>query len=52
MKWSVVQYRNHNDFTYGSFTAYVTEREIVIRGILKKNHNPSLYMMIRRAIDG
>jgi len=47
-KWSVIQYRSYDDFTYGSFTSYVTDREIVIRGILKKTHNTSLYMMIRR----
>lgn len=49
MKWTVTQYRSHNDFVYGSFTSYVTEREVVIRGILKKTKSSSLYMMIRRA---
>jgi len=51
MKWAVVQYRNYNDFTYGSFDTYVTEKEIVIRGRLKKGGN-SLYMMIRKDSNG
>jgi hypothetical protein len=46
-KWSVIQHRNYDDFTYGSFDAYVTEEEIVIRGRLKRGQ-PSLYMIIRR----
>jgi len=47
MKWSVRQYRSYKDFSYGSFDSYVTEKEIVIRGKLKKGGN-SLYMMIRQ----
>lgn len=46
-KWTARQYRNWNDFQYGSFDAYVQEREIVIRGKLKKG-NTSLYMLIKR----
>jgi len=47
-KWSVIQYRNYDDFVYGSFSSYVTKQDVVIRGVLKKTHNNSLYMMIRR----
>ncbi len=46
-RWTVIQYRNYNDFLYGSFDTYVQEDEIVIRGRLKKGNN-SLYIMIRR----
>lgn len=49
MKWTVIQYRNYDDFSYGSFDSYVTENEIVIRGRLKRGH-PSLYMIIRKAV--
>lgn len=47
VKWVVRQYRAFSDFHFGSFDAYVTHDEIVIRGRLKKGQN-SLYMMIRR----
>ena len=47
-KWSVIQHRNYNDFTYGSFDTYVTEYDVVIRGRLKRGGN-SLYMTIRRS---
>lgn len=47
MKWSVRQYRGFDDFMFGSFDVYVTEREIVIRGRLKKGTN-SIYMMLTR----
>jgi len=47
MKWAVRQYRNHDDFMFGSFDIYVTEKEIVIRGRLKRGTN-SLYMMLTR----
>lgn len=40
------KYRNYNDFKYGSFTVYVTEKECIIRGILKKTNNFSPYMLI------
>jgi hypothetical protein len=46
-KWSVRQYRNFDDFHFGSFEIYCTEQEIVIRGRLKRGQN-SLYMMLRR----
>jgi hypothetical protein len=44
-RWSVVQYRGYDDFLYGSFDAYVTDNEIVIRGRLKRGQ-PSLYMRV------
>jgi len=47
MRWFVRQYRNYNDFRYGSFDSYVTEREVVVRGILKKGGS-SLYLMIQK----
>ena len=48
MKWSNRLFRNFNDFKFGSFTVYVTEKEIVIRRILKKTNSPSPYMIIRK----
>jgi len=42
--WSVTQYRNYKDFKYGSFNVYITEKEFVIRGLLKKTNNTSLYI--------
>ena len=50
VKWTVIQYRAFNDFSYGSMDIYVTEDEIVIRGRLKRGQ-PSLYMVIRRSND-
>jgi len=44
-RYSVMTARNYNDFKYGSFNVYVTEKEVVIRGLLKKG-NSSLYMKI------
>jgi hypothetical protein len=44
-RWSVLQYRGFNDFNFGSFDAYVTEKEIIIRGRLKRGQH-SLYMRI------
>ena len=41
------KYRNYNDFKYGSFIVYVTEHEVIIRGILKKTNNYSLYMLVK-----
>jgi len=41
------KYRNFNDFKWGSFQVYVTEKEAIIRGILKKTNNFSPYIMIR-----
>ena len=49
-KWTVIQYRNFDDFLWGSFDTYVQEEEIVIRGRLKRGQN-SLYMMIRKSND-
>ena len=40
------KYRNYNDFKYGSFTVYVTEKECMIRGILKKTNNYSPYILV------
>lgn len=48
MKCRVIEYRNQNDFQYGSFTVYVTTNEIVIRGILKRDNQWSKYMLIQR----
>lgn len=45
LRWSVQQYRNYNDFMYGSFDSYVTEGEIIVRGRLKRGQQ-SLYMKI------
>ena len=45
--WQVIQYRGFNDFKYGSFILYVTEKEVMIRGILKKANNYSSYMLIK-----
>lgn len=44
-----MRYRSYDDFMYGSFDAYVTKDEIVIRGHLKRGQ-PSLYMklLVRR----
>ena len=46
MSLSVRKFRSFNDFKYGSFTVYVTERECIIRGILKKTNNFSPYILI------
>jgi len=48
MKCRVIEYRNQNDFMYGSFTVYVTANEIIIRGILKRDNQWSKYMLIQR----
>jgi CO/xanthine dehydrogenase FAD-binding subunit len=47
-KFSVVEYRNVNDFKYGSFDVYLKSDEIIISGILKKNSSRSRYMSVRR----
>lgn len=39
-------YRNFNDFKYKTFEVYVTEKEIIIRGILKKTGNFSPYVTV------
>jgi hypothetical protein len=44
-RWSVIQYRGYDDFSYGSFDTYVTDKEIIIRGRLKRGQQ-SLYMRI------
>jgi hypothetical protein len=49
-KFSVIEYRGFNDFKFGSFTVYVTDKVIIIRGVLKKTNSPSLYLKIRRCI--
>lgn len=46
MAYSVKKFRNFNDFKWGSFTVYVTEKELIVRGILKKTNNFSPYMVI------
>lgn len=45
LRWSVQQYRNYDDFLYGSFDAYVTKEEIMVRGRLKRGPQ-SPYMKI------
>lgn len=44
MPWTVTQYRNYKDFKYGSFNIYLTDKEFVVRGILKKTNNTSKYL--------
>lgn len=46
MTLSVRRFRNFKDFKYGTFTVYVTEKECIIRGILKKTNNFSPYLLI------
>lgn len=48
VKYSVKQFRNYNDFAFGSFTSYVTENQIIIRGMLKKKNCISKYMEINK----
>lgn len=45
-KTTVRKYRNFNDFKWGSFEVYVTEKETIIRGILKKTGKYSPYYLI------
>lgn len=40
------KYRNFNDFKWGSFEVYVTEKEAIIRGKLKKTGKFSPYILI------
>ena len=40
------KFRNYNDFKYGSFTVYVTNKECMIRGILKKTNSFSPYVLV------
>jgi hypothetical protein len=47
-KYAVKQFRNFNDFEFGSFTSYVTENQIIIRGIDKKKKCVSKYLEINR----
>ena len=44
----VIEYRNRDDFVYGSFTVYVTESEVIIRGILKRDQQWSKFMLIQK----
>lgn len=46
-KITTIKYRNFKDFKWGSFQVYVTEREAVVRGVLKKTNNYSEYLLIR-----
>ena len=46
-KISTIKYRNFNDFKWGSFEVYVTEKEVIIRGILKKTGGFSPYILVR-----
>lgn len=43
---NIRKYRSFYDFKYKTFEVYVTEKEIVIRGILKKTNNFSPYISI------
>lgn len=43
---NIRKYRGFEDFKYKTFECYVTEKEIVIRGILKKTNNFSPYISI------
>ena len=40
------KFRDFNDFKWGSFTAYVTNKECIIRGRLKKTNSFSPYILI------
>ena len=44
----VIEYRNRDDFVYGSFSVYVTEREVLIRGILKRDQQWSKFMLVQK----
>lgn len=46
MTLTVRKFRNYNDFKYGSFQVYVTEKETIIRGILKKTGHYSPFLLI------
>ena len=48
INYSIKQFRNFNDFTFGSFTSYVTKNQIIIRGTLKKKNCVSKYMEINK----
>ena len=43
---TVKRYRNFNDFKWGSFDIYVTEKECYVFGILKKTNNRGKYLHI------
>jgi len=47
-KWSLRQFRGFNDFKFGSFTVYVTEKEIIIRGSLKNGNKHSPYVIAKK----
>jgi len=46
MGLQVRKYRNYNDFVFGSFIVYATEKECIVRGKLKKTKNYSPYLLI------
>jgi len=46
-KYSVIEYRNVNDFKYGSFDVYVKPDEVMASGLRKRGMH-SRYMLIRR----
>lgn len=48
-KYSVLEYRNQNDFRYGSFEVFAKPHEIIISGILKKSGGRSRYLLVRRS---
>lgn len=47
-KYSVKQCRNFNDFKFGTFSVYVTENQLIIRGTLKKKNNTSKYLEVNK----
>ena len=48
-KYSVIEYRNQNDFKYGSLEVFANKPdEIIISGLLKKTGGRSRYLLIRR----
>jgi hypothetical protein len=47
-KYSVIEYRNQNDFKYGNFEVFAKPNEVIISGLLKKSGSRSRYLQIRR----
>lgn len=46
MGFRVHQYRNQNDFKWGSFDVYVKPKEVIISGLLKKTGSHSRFMKV------
>lgn len=47
-RFSVIQYRNQNDFKWGSFDVYVKPDEVIISGLLKKGGGHSRFMKVKK----